>query len=195
MSRCIRPLLSLLLLSTVGLGLAYPAVVTGFACVAFPARARGSIVTAEQRAVGSVLIGQEFTRPEFFWGRPSATAPAAYHASASAASNLGPSNPALRQAVSRRIEALRRADPTNERPIPIDLVTASASGLDPHISPEAALFQVSRVAHALGLPEEAVRGLVESHVEGRWPGMFGEPRVNVLLLNLALKRMERTGVR
>ena len=191
MSRSIRPLLSLLLLFTVGLGLVYPAVVTGFAWLAFPSTARGSIVTTEQRAVGSALIGQEFTRPEYFWGRPSATAPTGYNASASAATNLGPLNPALREVVGNRIEALRRADPTNRGPVPIDLVTASASGLDPHISPEAALYQVARVAQARGLPEEAVRRLVEEHVEGPWPGMFGEPRVNVLLLSLALKGMEK----
>lgn len=191
MSRVIRPLLSLLLFFTVGLGLIYPATVTGFARLVFPSQARGSIVTVEQRAVGSVLIGQEFTRPEYFWGRPSATAPTGYNASASAASNLGPLNPALREAVGTRIEALRRADPTNMEPVPIDLVTASASGLDPHISPEAALYQARRVAQARGLPEEAVRRLVLEHVEGRWPGMLGEPRVNVLLLNLALKSMEK----
>jgi potassium-transporting ATPase KdpC subunit len=191
MSRFIRPLLSLLLLFTVGLGLVYPAVVTGFAWLAFPSEARGSIVTIEQRAVGSVLIGQEFTRPEYFWGRPSATAPNGYNASASAASNLGPLNPALREVVGDRIKTLQRAYPTNGGPVPIDLVTASASGLDPHISPEAALYQVGRVAQARGLPEKVVRRLVEEHVEGRWPGMFGEPRVNVLLLNLALKSMER----
>lgn len=191
MSRPIRPLLSLLLLFTVGLGLVYPAIVTGLARLVFPSQARGSIVTTEQRPVGSVLIGQEFTRPDYFWGRPSATAPTGYNASASAASNLGPLNPALREAVGTRIEALRRADPTNREPVPIDLVTASASGLDPHISPEAALYQARRVAQARSLPEEAVRRLVLEHVEGRWPGMFGEPRVNVLLLNLALKRMEK----
>lgn len=189
MSRSIRPLLSLLLLFTVGLGLVYPAAVTGFGRLAFPAKARGSIVTTEQRAVGSVFIGQEFTRPEYFWGRPSATAPTGYNAAASAASNLGPLNPALREVVGARIEALRRADPTNRGPVPIDLVTASASGLDPHLSPAAALYQVGRVTHARGLPEQAVRRLVEEHVEGRWPGMFGERRVNVLLLNLALEAM------
>ncbi len=189
MSRIARPLLALLLLFTAGLGLVYPAAVTGFARLAFPSKARGSIVTTEQRAVGSVLIGQEFTRPDYFWGRPSATALTGYNASASAASNLGPLNPALREAAKSRALALRQADPGNTLPIPIDLVTASASGLDPHISPEAALFQVGRIAHARGLPEESLRRLVEEHVESRWPGMLGEPRVNVLLLNLTLKGM------
>jgi len=142
--------------------------------------------------VGSSLIGQPFTSPEFFWGRPSATTPGAYNASASTASNLGPLNPALRDTIRARVEALRRADPDNKLPIPVDLVTASGSGLDPHISPAAAFYQVPRIAHLRGLHEEAVHRLVEEHIEGRWPWMFGEPRVNVLLLNLALKGVEKT---
>ena len=191
-SGLLRPLLSLLVLLSMLLGVGYPLAVLSFARLAFPWQAEGSLVSAERQSVGSILIGQTFTRPEFFWGRPSATAPEPNNASASAGSNLGPLNPALREAVRHRVWAVRHADPGNSLPIPIDLVTASASGLDPHISPEAALLQVSRIARVRGLPEERVRRVVADHTEGRWLGTFGEPRVNVLLLNLALKAMEKS---
>lgn len=194
MTRSIRPLLSLLFLYSIALGLVYPAAVTGLARLAFPEKATGSVLWTGREPVGSALIGQPFTRPEFFWGRPSATTPRPYNASASAGSNLGPLNPELKETVEARIEVLRRSDPGNTLPIPVDLVTASASGLDPHISPAAAFYQSARVARARGLPEAAVRRLVEEHIEGRLPGMFGEPRVNVLLLNLALQSMEKIGV-
>jgi len=195
MPRLLRPVLSLLVIFTAVLGLAYPAVVTGIAHLAFPQQATGSLVLAGNRCTGSSLIGQSFTRPEFFWGRPSATSPAPYNGGASAASNLAPSNPILREAVAARVAALRAADPGNTRPVPADLVTASASGLDPHITPEAAYYQLPRVSRARGLPEETVRRLIESHVE-RWPsGFFGEPRVNVLKINLALNTLEKSGER
>jgi K+-transporting ATPase ATPase C chain len=192
MIQSIRPLLSCLLLYSAGLGVVYPAVVTGFARVVFAAKASGSVVLVGQEPVGSTLIGQPFTRPQLFWGRPSATAPGPYNALASAGSNLGPLNPKLRETVRARAAALQRSDPGNRLPIPIDLVTASASGLDPHISPAAALWQVPRVARLRGLPADTVRKLVEDHTEGRLPGVFGEPRVNVVLLNLALERIDTT---
>ena len=193
MLRLLWPVSVLLLVFTAVLGVAYPAAVTGFALLAFPDKANGSILSFEGRVVGSTLIGQAFTRPEFFWSRPSATTPVAYNGAASAASNLGPSNPALGAAVASRLAALHAADPGNTEPVPVDLVTASGSGLDPHISPEAAYYQVRRVARARALPEDTVRRLVASHVEGRLPGLPGERRVNVLLLNLALKNMENGG--
>ncbi len=195
MSRILRPALTLLLLFTVLLGLAYPAVVTGFAQLVFPRQANGSAIDLDGRTVGSGIVGQQFARPDHFWGRPSATSPEPYRAAASAGSNLGPSNPALRAAVAARAEALRAADPGNPRPIPVDLVTASGSGLDPHISPAAAYYQVPRVARSRGLPEETVHSLVDAHREGRLLGLFGEPRVNVLRLNLALNRLEAGGPR
>jgi K+-transporting ATPase ATPase C chain len=195
MTQLVRPIVSCLLLYSVVLGLAYPAAVAGFARLAFPAKAIGSVLSVGQEHVGSKFIGQPFTRPEFFWGRPSATVPGGYNASASAASNLGPLNPALRETVKARTAALRNGDPGNTLPIPVDLVTSSGSGLDPHISPAAAYYQVPRVARLRGLPEDAVRRLVEEHVEDRLAGVFGEPMVNVLLLNLALKRMEKMGER
>ena len=195
MAQLVRPILSYLALYSVVFGLAYPAAVAGFARLTFPAKAGGSVLSAGQEQVGSTFIGQPFTRPEFFWGRPSATVPGAYNAAASAASNLGPSNPTLRETIKARVAALRSRDPGNTLPIPIDLVTTSGSGLDPHISPAAAFYQVRQVARLRGLPEEVVRRLVDEHVEGRLPGVFGEPRVNVLLLNLALKRMEKIGER
>lgn len=191
----LRPTLLLLVVFTVVLGLAYPALVTGVAQLAFPRQASGSLLRVGGVCAGSSLVGQAFTRPEFFWGRFSATAPAPYNGAASAASNLAPSNPALRVAVAARVAALRAADPGNTRPVPIDLVTASGSGLDPHISPEAAYYQVPRVARARGLPEETVRRLVGSHIEGWPPGFFGEPRVNVLQINFALNTLENGGER
>ena len=193
MGRLLRPALSLLLLFTVLLGLAYPAAITALAQLVFPQKGNGSVIIVDHEQVGSVLIGQTFKRPEFFWGRPSATAPRPYDASASAASNLGPSNPSLREAIRARVTMLRAADPGNTQPIPVDLVTTSSSGLDPHISPAAAYYQVPRVARLRGLPESLVRQVVEEHIYGRLPGLFGQPRVNVLLLNLALKRMEKGG--
>jgi K+-transporting ATPase ATPase C chain len=172
-------------------GVAYPLLITGVAQAAFPHQANGSLVVKDGNAVGSQLIGQSFDEPKYFWGRLSATAdangkPLPYNAGASAASNLGPTNPALVDEVKGRIEALHAADPGNEGPIPVDLVTSSASGLDPDISPAAAAYQVRRVAHARGLPEERVRALVAEHTADRQLGFLGEPRVNVLALNLAL---------
>ncbi|HTJ83552.1 MAG TPA: potassium-transporting ATPase subunit KdpC, partial [Polyangiaceae bacterium] len=167
-------------------GLAYPLAVTGVARTAFPRQSAGSVIEREGKAVGSELIGQAWTSPGYFWGRASATSAKPYDGAASSGSNLGPNNPALAQAVSDRIAALRAADPGNEAPVPVDLVTASGSGLDPHISPAAAYYQVGRVARARGLPEERVKALVTESIEGRTFGLLGEPRVNVLRLNLAL---------
>lgn len=189
MSSLVRPTVVLLALLTAITGLAYPLAITGAASAAFPAAARGSLVRRGDTVIGATLVGQPFDDPGYFWGRPSATAPFPYNAAASTGSNLGPSNPALREAVARRVAALRAADPGNTASVPIDLVTASASGLDPHVSPAAAYFQVARVARARGLDEAEVRALVDAHVEGRTLGLLGEPRVNVLGLNLALDRL------
>jgi K+-transporting ATPase ATPase C chain len=189
----VRPaIVSLVLLSAVT-GLLYPALVTAIAQLAFPRQASGSLIVKDGKAVGSELIGQPFDDPRYFWGRPSATAPFAYNASASSGSNLGPTNPALTKAVQDRVDALRAADPGNTARVPVDLVAASASGLDPHISPAAALYQVRRVARARNLEESEVRTLVERHIEGRQFGFLGEPRVNVLALNLALDSHSRSG--
>ena len=186
-----RPALVLFAVLSLVTGLAYPLAVTGLAQVLFPDQANGSLVKAKGVVVGSALIGQPFSQPGHFWSRPSATAPDPYNAAASSGSNLGPSNPALAEAVAARIAALRAADPGNHSAVPVDLVTASASGLDPHISRAAADYQVNRVARALGLPPQRVQALVAEHNEGTLLGFLGEPRVNVLLLNLALDALPR----
>lgn len=186
MKNQVRPALTMLLLLTVLTGVVYPLAVTGLAHLFFPDQANGSVIVREGKVIGSTLIGQHFDRPEYFWSRLSATAPFPYNAAASGGSNLGPTNPALIDAVNARATALRAADPGNHLPIPVGLVTASGSGLDPHISPAAAQYQIKRVARARGLDEAAVRDLVVQHTQGRQLGVLGEPRVHVLLLNLAL---------
>jgi potassium-transporting ATPase KdpC subunit len=186
MSQQLRPAAVLLVLLTVLTGVAYPLLVTLVAQIAFPRQARGSLVTRGTDVAGSALIGQPFNDPRYFWGRPSATAPFEYNAAASSGSNRGPLNPAQVDAVKARADALRAADPDNRTPIPVDLVTSSGSGLDPHISPAAARWQVSRVARARGLEPSAVQALVSRHTEPRQWGFLGEPRVNVLALNLDL---------
>ncbi|MDF0665223.1 MAG: potassium-transporting ATPase subunit KdpC [Nitrospira sp.] len=186
MKEQIRPALTMVLLLTVLTGLIYPLTVTGIAQVFFPDQANGSLIVREGKVIGSKLIGQHFDKPGYFWGRPSATAPFPYNAAASGGSNLGPSNPVLIDAVKTRVTTLRAADPGNDLPIPVDLVTASGSGLDPHISPAAALYQAKRVARVRGLDENSVLALVSTHTEGRQFGLLGESRVNVLMLNLAL---------
>jgi K+-transporting ATPase ATPase C chain len=182
----LRPALLMLVLLTIVTGLAYPLCVTGLAQLLFPAQANGSLIMDHDRPVGSALIGQAFEDPRYFWGRLSATTPASYNATASSGSNLGPLSDALLDAAKARRDALRAADPTNLAPIPVDLVTASASGLDPHISPPAAHYQAPRVARVRGMPLAQVRTLIEQHTEGRTFGVLGEPRVNVLALNRAL---------
>jgi len=189
MKALIRPAASLFVALTVVTGVVYPLAVTGVARAVFPQQAAGSLVVENGQTVGSSLIGQNFTDPKFFWGRPSATSPMAYNGQGSGGSNLGPLNPALTDAIKSRIDALRAADPGNEAPVPVDLVTSSASGLDPEISVAAAEYQVARVARLRHLPPEVVEGIVARHVRGRLVGLLGEPRVNVLDLNLALRRM------
>lgn len=186
MGKHIRPMLTLLAAFTVLTGLIYPLAITGIAQVAFPRQANGSLMVRDGRTAGSELIGQHFDDPKVFWGRPSATADYPYNGIASAGSNLGPLNPGLKTAVAERIAALRRADPSNTAPMPVDLVTASGSGLDPHISPAAAEYQVGRVARLRGLPVDTVRALVAQQTEPPQWGFLGEPRVNVLELNLSL---------
>jgi K+-transporting ATPase ATPase C chain len=181
-----RPVLVLFVLLTAVTGFIYPLIVTGIARVAFPEQAAGSLIVKDGKTVGSRLIGQSFAEPRYFWSRPSATGPYPYNAAASTGSNQGPLNPALTDAVKARIEALKAADSTNTAPIPVDLVTASGSGLDPHISVAAANYQLERVARARGLDAQTVAALVSQHTEGRLLGFLGEPRVNVLELNLAL---------
>lgn len=183
----LRPALTVFVLLSALTGIVYPLAVTGIARAAFPAQAAGSLVLRDGQAVGSTLIGQNFSDPRHFWGRPSATAPMPYNDAASGGSNQGPLNPALTDAVKARIEALRAADPGNAAPVPADLVTASASGLDPQISPEAARWQAPRIARLRGLPPAQIGQLIERHTEGTSLfGLIGEPRVNVLALNLAL---------
>jgi len=184
----LRPALVLLAALTLITGLLYPLVVTGIAQVLFPRQANGSLIITDGKPVGSSLIGQPFDAPKYFWGRPSATSPFPYNAAASSGSNLGPTNDALMKAVQARIDALKTADPDNSLPLPVDLVTASGSGLDPHISPAAAEYQIRRIARVRGLDEMDIRQLVAQHSEGRQLGVLGEPRVNVLALNLALDR-------
>jgi K+-transporting ATPase ATPase C chain len=186
MFKTLRPALVVFVLLSALTGLLYPLAVTGAAQALFPAQAEGSLVLREGKPVGSSLIGQNFSDPAHFWGRPSATAPMPYNAAASGGSNHGPLNPALADSVKRRVEALRAADPGNAQPVPVDLVTASASGLDPHISPAAARYQAARVARLRKLPADRVEALIEHHTESPLLGLLGEPRVNVLALNLAL---------
>jgi K+-transporting ATPase ATPase C chain len=182
----IRNALMSLLLFTVLTGIIYPLAVTGIAQAIFPRQANGSIITKSGKVVGSKLIGQQFEDPKFFWGRLSATTPYPYNGGSSSGSNLGPNNPGLMKAVQARIDALRAADPGNDAKIPVDLVTASGSGLDPHISPAAAEYQIHRVAKARGLDDARIRDIVARNTQGRWLGLVGEPVVNVLELNLAL---------
>jgi len=176
----------MLALMTLVTGVIYPLIVTGIGAALFPDKVAGSLIERDGKVMGSVLIGQPFSDPKYFWSRPSATGPVRYNAGASSGSNQGPLNPALTDAVAGRIRSLRDADPDNAAPVPVDLVTASASGLDPHISPAAADYQVPRVARVRGLPAAKVRALVADATEGRQLGFLGEPRVNVLKLNLAL---------
>lgn len=186
MNAILRPALVLFVLLSLLTGVAYPLVVTGIAQAVFPKQAAGSLVEQGGQVVGSLLVGQNFSDPKHFWGRPSATSPMANNAGASSGSNQGPLNPALADAVKGRVAALRAADPGNTVPVPVDLVTASASGLDPEISIAAAEYQAARVARTRGLPVERVRSLIGEHSRGRLFGFLGEPRVNVLALNLAL---------
>ncbi len=186
MKTLLRPALSLFVALTVLTGIVYPLAVTGLGMALFPAQARGSLVERNGVPVGSNLIGQNFADPRHFWGRLSATAPQPYNGLASSGSNLGPENPALADAVKARIAALHQADPDNRLPVPVDLATASGSGLDPDISPAAAQYQVSRVAGARGIAPERLAALVTAQTTGRQWGVLGEPRVNVLRLNLAL---------
>ena len=182
----IRPALSVFILLTAITGIAYPLLVTGVAQAAFPHAANGSIVSVNGRTVGSSLIGQAFSEPQYFWSRPSATSTLPNNGMASGGSNLGANNPALLEAVSQRIAALRTADPGNSLPVPVDLVTASGSGLDPDISLAAAAYQVPRIARERGLSPQAVQALIDAQAQRPFLGVIGEPRVNVLALNLAL---------
>jgi len=187
----LKPALRLLVAFTVLCGVIYPLLMTGIAQMLFPWQAGGSLLYRHGCPVGSALVGQAFHAPGLFWGRPSATAPVPYNAAASSASNLGPTNPRLTASVRERIAALKAADPQNRLPIPVDLVTASGSGLDPHISPAAAEYQVSRVAQARGIVPDRLRELVARHTQGRWLGLLGEPRVNVVELNLELAQTHK----
>ena len=186
MNATLRPLFVLFVVLSLVTGIAYPFLVAGIAKVTFPQQAAGSLVERGGKVVGSTLIGQSFSDPKNFWSRPSATSPGPNNATSSGGSNLGPSNPALVDAVKGRVAALRAADPGNDAPVPVDLVTASASGLDPEISVAAAQYQAARVARARGVSVEGVRALIGEHARGQLFGFLGEPRVNVLELNLAL---------
>ena len=185
--KTLRNALGLFLVMTLLTGVVYPLFVTGTAMLLMPGRASGSVLEQDGHAVGSALLGQPFSDSRYFWGRPSATGPQPYNGAASTGSNLSPTNPALLDSIGARVAALRAADPGNAAPVPVDLVTASGSGLDPHVSPAAALSQVPRVARARGMPEDTLRALVAAHTEGRTFGILGESRVNVLALNLALQ--------
>ncbi len=187
----LRPALVLFGALTLVVGLLYPLAVTGIGKLAFEEQAGGSLIARDGAPVGSRLIGQAFTSPKYFWSRPSATSPMPNNGAGSSGSNLGPTNPALLDAVKGRIAALHAADPGNAAPIPVDLVTTSASGLDPDVTPAAALFQVPRVAAARKLPEDRVRALVTEHTEGRFLGIIGEAHVNVLALNMALDALAK----
>jgi K+-transporting ATPase ATPase C chain len=189
MKALIRPAVSLFVVLTVVTGVVYPLAVTGVAKAAFPRQAAGSLIVADGKVVGSSLIGQNFSDPKFFWGRPSATSPMANNGQGSGGSNLGPLNPALTDAVKGRVEALRAADPDRKGPVPVDLVTTSASGLDPEISVAAAQYQAPRVARLRGLSQAVVDDLITRHTQGRLFGLLGEPRVNVLELNLDLQHV------
>lgn len=192
MRSLIRPAIMSMVVLTLLTGFIYPLAVTGISTAVFHRQAEGSLIMRGDSAVGSELIGQGFTGAQYFWSRPSATGPVPYNGSISSGSNLGPTNPALVDALKGRVEALKAADPSNSSPIPVDLVTASASGLDPHISPAAAEYQVGRVARVRGLPEDSVRALVRRFTAGRQFGILGEPRVTVLRLNLALDSLTAT---
>lgn len=192
MIKNIKPALIIFAALSVITGIIYPVFVTGIAQVAFPSKANGSIIYENMRAKGSELIGQSFTDPKYFWGRPSATSGFPDNAMASGGSNLGPTNPALAEAVKARVTALIAADPGNNSPIPVDLITASGSGLDPDISPASAMYQAARVARARGMSEDKVSELISRNTEGRWLGLLGEERVNVLKLNLDLDLRERS---
>lgn len=192
MTELIRPALTLFVLLSALTGLAYPLAVTAVAKLAFPHQAAGSLIERDGKVVGSSLIGQNFSDPKYFWGRLSATAPMPYNGAGSGGSNLGPLNPALVDAVKGRVDALKAADPGNAAPIPVDLVTTSGSGLDPHISVAAARYQAARVARARGIAPEVVQAAIARYTEGRLWGLFGETRVNVLELNLDLDRPARS---
>ena len=191
MNAILRPALVLFAVLTALTGIAYPLLVTAVAQLAFPDQAAGSLILRDGKPVGSSLIGQNFSDPKYVWGRPSATGPMPYNASSSGGSNQGPLNPALADAVKGRIEALRAADPGNTAPVPVDLVTASGSGLDPHLSVAGAMFQAARVAKARQLPVAQVQQLIAQHTEGPMLGFLGEPRINVLRVNLALDAAQR----
>lgn len=185
----LRPALVVFAALSLVTGLAYPFLTTGIAAAVFPHEAAGSLIKQDDRVVGSELIGQSFSSPGYFWGRPSATAPMPYNGAGSSGSNLGPRNPALADAIQARIAALKAADPDNPVPVPVDLVTASGSGLDPHISPAAAAYQAARVARARNLPRAQVDALIQAHTEKPWLGVLGDSAVNVLTLNLALDQL------
>ncbi len=187
MKSLIRPAVSLFVVLTVVTGALYPLVVTGIAKAAFPSQAGGSLIVQNGKAVGSSLIGQNFTDPKYFWGRPSATTPMANNGQGSGGSNLGPLNPALTDAIKGRVDALRAADPGNKAAVPVDLVTTSASGLDPEISVAAAQYQAPRIARLRGLSPSTVEDIITKHTQGRLFGLLGEPRVNVLDMNLELQ--------
>lgn len=184
----LRPALTIFAALSLVTGLAYPLLTTGIASAVFPHQAGGSLIERDGKVVGSEWIGQSFTSPQYFWGRPSATAPMPYNAAASGGSNLGPSNPALAEAIRARVDALKAVDPDNAAPVPVDLVTASGSGLDPHISPAAAAYQAARVARVRGLPRAEVDALIQAHTDKPALSVLGEPSVNVLTLNLALDK-------